>query len=187
MEPNQIAQSNQGHLEIVPIGPVDRMAISILAANLQAIMGLNTDIGGEQPQPEYAYLPGRSQYDADKIINILAAAEDDTRFKLGVTQYDLCTPILTYVFGESQLGGKVALISLYRLKDPDMDRAYLRSVKIGIHEVGHLMGIGHCREPDCLMRFSSNLEKLDRLPLKLCNACEYEVVRHVRALSKPKA
>ena len=134
---------------------MDELAVSVVAANLQAVMGLNSDIRPSQPKPEYAYRHGRLQYDAAEIINTLASVAGKVPLTLGVTRYDLCTPILTFVYGESQLGGKAALISLYRITDEKTDVTCTRAAKIGLHEVGHMLGIGHCRTarlPDGLLR-----------------------------------
>jgi archaemetzincin len=40
----------------------------------------------------------------------------DSRRVLGVTAVDLYIPILTFVFGESQIGGPCGLVSAYRLR-----------------------------------------------------------------------
>jgi len=172
--------ADQALVDIILLGHVDETAVSIIAANLQAVMGLNTRIQPVLDKPDYAYLPGRRQYDAAKILSALADIADETPFKLGLTEYDLCTPILTFVYGESQLGGKAAVISLQRLSDQDLQLTYLRATKISLHEVGHLLGIGHCWQPDCLMHFSSNLEKLDSLNPRFCAACEYEIGRRLK-------
>jgi archaemetzincin len=172
--------SNESHLDVIPLGRVDELAVSVVAANVQTVIGLNADTLPPFPDPEYAYLPHRAQYTAGKILKVLEEHAGGARFKLGVGQFDLCTPILEFVFGESQLGGKAAVISLYRLGDNDPGRMYLRAAKIGLHETGHLLGIGHCRTPDCLMNFSNNIEKLDTLPLRFCGACEYEIARILR-------
>jgi len=162
------------------VGSVDALAVSIVAANLQTVIGVNADARAPLPEPDYAFLPGRRQYTAGKILTTLESLTDSARFRLGVTQVDLCTPILGFVYGESQLGGKAAVISLYRLADQNLERMYLRAAKIGLHETGHLLGIGHCRTPDCLMNFASNLAKLDIIPLRFCSACEYEVARSLK-------
>jgi archaemetzincin len=173
---------DRAHLNIVPLGVVDELAVSVVAAHLQAVMGLNTDVRPRQPKPEYAYQHGRRQYDAAKIINALATDAAGESLTLGVTRYDICTPILTFVFGESQLGGHAALISLYRIADEKKEVTCTRAAKIGLHEVGHLLGVGHCRTPDCLMCFSANLEILDQLPLWFCDACTVEISRRLRHL-----
>jgi len=175
-------KKDRAHLNIVPLGAVDELPVSVVAANLQAVMGLNTDVRPRLPKPEYAYQHGRRQYDAVKIINALVSVADTKSLTLGVTRYDICTSILTFVFGESQLGGKAALISLYRITDEKKEVTCTRAAKIGLHEVGHLLGVGHCRTSDCLMCFSANLEKLDQLQLWFCEACMYEISRRLRHL-----
>ena len=169
-------------IELIPLGRVDQLAASIIGANLQAVFGLNTDVLASRPEPEYAFIPQRQQFDALKIIKELSLETDGALFKLGVTELDICTPILTFVYGESQLGGNIALISLKRLQGAGSELAYERAAKIGVHEVGHILGLEHCWEVRCLMHFSRNLEQLDSLPLQFCSACEFEATRRIRAL-----
>lgn len=170
------------HLEIIPMGRVDEMVVSVVAANLQAILGLDTRIQQIRPEPTHAFLPRRGQYEAGKILHQLAAVPDGGKFKLGMVNVDIYTPILTFVYGESQLGGKAALISTFRIQSQDSQKTYNRAAKIGVHEVGHLLGIVHCMAPDCLMGFSNSLAKLDSLPLRFCQACEYEARRSLKHL-----
>lgn len=170
------------HVDLFPLGKMDMTAVSVVAANLQAVLGLNTRIHQVQPEPDYAFLPRRGQYEAGKIINTLAAIPGQAQFRLAVVGVDIYTPILTFVFGESQLGGKAAVVSLFRVQSKNREKTYNRSAKIAIHEIGHLLGIVHCQGMDCLMRFSNSLEKLDDLPLRFCPACEYEARRRLRHL-----
>jgi archaemetzincin len=76
----------------------------------------------------------------------------------------------------------VALISLHRITDEREERTFGRAAKIGLHEVGHLLGIGHCRSAGCVMHFSDNLEKVDRMELRFCSACDVERSRRLRLL-----
>lgn len=168
---------NESHVEIIPVGDVDDLVVSVVAAHLQAVMGLNADVCPACGDPLYAYLPLRDQYAAGKIISMIESLPGRAEFKLGIVQVDLCTPILKFVFGESQLGGHVAVISICRLQHRSPNHLYSRVAKIGLHETGHLLGLGHCRSQNCLMAFASALEKLDTLPVRFCSACRYEIVR----------
>jgi archaemetzincin len=168
------------------MGSLDLMTLSVIAANVQAVLGLNTKILPPFPDPEYAFLPRRGQYEAGKILKALSASSDSVPFQLAVVAVDIYTPILTYVFGESQLGGEAAVISLFRLQSKNREEAFNRAAKIAIHEIGHLLGIIHCEAADCLMGFSKDLSKLDDRPLRFCPACEYEAGRRLSyILSKP--
>jgi archaemetzincin len=174
----QLRQAAQ--LDLIPFDKVDPLAVSIVGANIQAVLGLFTEIQPARSKPDFAFMPVRNQFDASKILKSLAAETGGAPLKLGLTQSDLSIPILTYVFGESQLGGKAAVISLHRLFNIDRQIVYQRAAKIAVHEVGHLLGLEHCWEADCLMRFSKQLEQLDRLPLRFCATCEYEISRRLR-------
>jgi len=169
-------------MDILPLGPMDPLAVSIVAANLQAIVGLNTDVLLPRPDPQYAYIPQRKQYDAIKIVKEISAESRGAPLKLGITEVDVCTPILTFVFGESQLGGNAALISLHRIKGDSKEETYERAAKIGVHETGHIFGLEHCWEVRCLMHFSRDLEQLDALPLRFCPTCNFEISRRIQSL-----
>lgn len=170
-------------VDLIPLGQVDPLAVSVAAAHIQTLTALPTDIRPRRMLPEEAFLPTRRQYDATRLIKQMAGERSGAPFKVAVMDRDLCVPILTYVYGESQLGGQVAVVSFFRLRHPDRHLGFERMAKISLHEVGHLMGLEHCRAVDCLMRFSKDLAQLDALPLQFCRACRYEVERRVAALA----
>ena len=82
--------------------------------------------------------------------------------------------------GDLARGGQAAVVSLHRLFDIDRQVVYLRAAKIGVHEVGHLLGLEHCWQAGCLMRFSKQLEQLDRLALGFCDSCVFEIARRLK-------
>lgn len=181
MKPRRQPDIQKAVLDLIPLGMVDPLAVSVVGANIQAILGINTRIREDQAHPDEAFIATRNQLDASKILKLLSGKKG-APFKLGIVQGDLCLPILTYVFGEAQLGGESAVISLFRLYGAGQEIMYNRAAKIGIHEAGHLIGLTHCRTVDCLMRFSKQLEQLDRLPMHFCSACEYEISRRINRM-----
>ncbi len=91
---------------------------------------------------------------------------------LGVTDVDLFIPVLTFVFGEAQLGGRAAIVSLARLTeaaDPSSLAARLR--KEAVHEMGHTFGLVHCAAPACVMSRSPGLRAVDLKEDRLCADC----------------
>lgn len=177
LQPSPIDIANDALIDLIPYGEIDPLALSVVAANLQAVVGLPTRIRPSRSHPDEAFIATRYQFDAVKIVTALGCEKEGALFRMGVIQRDLCVPILTYVYGESQLGGHAAVISLHRLHHIDRKITCSRGAKIAIHEAGHLLGLEHCREPGCLMRFSKQLDQLDLLPMRFCSACEYEIAR----------
>ncbi len=128
-------------------------------------------------RPEYAYNVTRCQYDSRPILKrLIQYCKDDTKL-LGVTQVDLYVPILKYIFGLAQVGGGCSLISLHRLcpefYDQPSDPALLleRAEKTAMHELGHALGLTHCRELHCVMYSSTSIENTDFKNPDFCPTC----------------
>ena len=164
--------------EIIPLGLVDETAVSVIAANIQAILGLPSDVLPAWPDPRYALIPTRHQYNALPILKALNENAPPSALRLGVTAGDICLPILTYVFGEAQVGGKAAVVSVHRLREggggkpAPRSTMYERVAKVAVHETAHMLGLKHCREPECLMNFSAGVRQIDLLALRFCLGCD---------------
>lgn len=181
----ELPKAKRLHVEVIPLGPVDEVAVSVVAANIQTFIGLAVDVAPPWPEPAYALIPVRGQYNALPILKALGESiETDTR-RLGVLGGDLCLPILTYVFGEAQMNGRAAVVSLRRLKhsrDGQRAPSHLlleRLAKVAVHEMSHVLGLTHCRTPHCLMSFSLGLDQLDALNLGFCPDCARLIARSV--------
>lgn len=164
-------------VRVAPLGIVDDIAVSVVAANIQMMFGLPVDIEPTQSCPEHTILQARCQYDAAGLIDFLAAGQGNHAMRLGVTAEDIALPFLTYVYGEAGIGGNAGVISTCRLeksrKGPDVKKSkvYERAAKVAVHETGHLLGLLHCGRPECVMSFSAGLGRLDELPLTFCSRC----------------
>jgi archaemetzincin len=91
---------------------------------------------------------------------------------LGVTDVDLFIPVLTFVFGEAQLGGRAAIVSLARLTEAaDPAKLAARFVKEAVHELGHTFGLVHCASAACVMSRSPGLTAVDLKRDRLCADC----------------
>jgi archaemetzincin len=184
----QPPQNKAAQVEVIPLGPVNQVACAVAAANLQAIMELNCRVEPGIPLDAEAYLAVRRQYNAEKLLMTLGQGLPPRCLRLGITASDLCLPILSYVYGQAMVGGRSALVSLHRLggeaKGAPVSREvlYERLAKVACHETAHALGLAHCREPGCLMRFSAGLTNLDALDLHFCRTCRLEMVRLRREL-----
>lgn len=85
-----------------------------------------------------------------------------------------------FVFGQADLRQRVGVWSLYRYGDPTAGEEeytlYLRrTLKVAVHETGHMLGILHCTAYECGMNGSNHRAELDRNQLVFCPQCAAKV------------
>ncbi|HEX6851364.1 MAG TPA: archaemetzincin family Zn-dependent metalloprotease [Candidatus Polarisedimenticolaceae bacterium] len=126
--------------------------------------------------PEVAFDAGRGQYNSRVLLAHLLHAAPHTRV-LGVAGVDLFVPVLTFVLGEAQLGGRAAIVSIHRLRNepyglPEDPTLLLdRLVKEAVHEIGHNFGLLHCPMTRCVMSSSAGVEEVDLKSERFCDRC----------------
>jgi archaemetzincin len=127
---------------------------------------------------------GRRQYHSTAILRAMTALAPDPRIRLiGVTELDLFVPVLTFVFGEAQLGGNCGLVSLHRLREeyyglqPDPAKLAERLLKEALHELGHTFGLRHCPNWQCAMASTHAVERLDLKEARYCAGCRLAITR----------
>jgi predicted Zn-dependent protease len=108
-------------LRLLPIGQPDGQ-LQELEPALARIFRVRCQVLPQALDPEFAFHGERQQYHSSEILQRMrASCSQDTWRLLGVTGVDLYIPILTYVFGEAQVGGPCAVVSLHRLRQQFMD------------------------------------------------------------------
>ncbi|MFQ6096010.1 MAG: archaemetzincin family Zn-dependent metalloprotease [Candidatus Bathyarchaeia archaeon] len=184
--------SSKLKIMILPVGQVDMDTLNTIRNGLaSAIPESACDITKDGLQiPEGAYNPIRHQYKSGIILAAVYgyAERSDAKRVLGVTNVDLYVPKLNFVFGEAQYLGKAALISLHRLRpefygqQPNLALFKERAVKEAIHEIGHTLGLGHCRDPLCIMFFSNSILDTDRKRPVFCRSCHPLLLRRLESV-----
>jgi archaemetzincin len=125
-----------------------------------------------------AYDSSRKQTNSTALlVQILNRSAAPSRKSIAIVEVDLFIPILTFVFGEAQLGGPAAIVSAHRLCNgfyglPN-DKAVMidRLEKEIIHELGHTFGLYHCHQFECVMRSSTYVEEIDMKRASPCGDC----------------
>lgn len=149
-----------------------------LAAELARLFQVSCHVHEEPFFADFAYDPRRGQYYSTALLQRMQLLGGDPQTAwLGVTGLDLFIPILTYLFGEAQLGGRCAIVSLHRLREefyglprnPNLLRE--RLVKESVHELGHVLGLRHCLDWRCVMASTHDVERLDLKGEEYCPAC----------------
>ncbi len=114
----------------------------------------------------------RRQHSSRDVLRWLAAMRPAQATRImGLTDVDLFMPVLTFVFGEAQLNGPAAVVSLARLSDRSASRTIDRAAKECLHELGHTYGLTHCDDEACVMRRSPGVLAIDEKGSTLCPAC----------------
>ena len=156
-----------------PLGLVDPLVLEFLQKKLSKIFGeCSVLLPGKIPIE--AYNPMRRQYNSTVILRSLSSECD---IVLGITDVDIFAGRMNFVFGEAELGGSRAIISLTRLK-PEMygmrngELLKLRALKEAMHEIGHVLGLEHCQNPKCVMYFSNWMDDTDRKENRFCDKCK---------------
>ncbi|MCW4020950.1 MAG: archaemetzincin family Zn-dependent metalloprotease [Candidatus Bathyarchaeota archaeon] len=177
---------------ILPVGEVEGRVLGAVRDELPKVFPGSLCCVSEDvlEVPREAYNASRRQYVSTRILSDVlsyakkvGAAGDGVYRVLGVVDVDLYVPGLNFVFGEAWCPGKAALISLFRLR-PEFygaasdERLFIeRAVKEAVHEVGHTLGLRHCGNPACGMRFSLHIEMTDRKRAGFCKTCRQKAER----------
>jgi len=81
------------------------------------------------------------------------------------------------VFEQASLSRGVGVWSLHRMGDPEVEpRTFLRrTLKIAVHEAGHMLGIWHCTQFECGMNGANHQAEADGQPIWICPEDEMKI------------
>ena len=176
----------KNRIALLPVGDFDRRLAQRLCAPLAAEFASECSLLPQSVDPQAAFHPERAQYHSTELLAAFQpfAANGNWRV-VGLAAVDLYIPILTFVFGEAQMGGPCAVVSSYRLRQEcyglaaDPELLFVRTLKEAVHELGHTVGLTHCDDYECAMASSHSVEWIDLKGTKLCGHC--------RSVAKPQA
>jgi archaemetzincin len=170
-------------LQLISIGDLDGVVLEGLAVELANHFALPCEVLQHSIDPTFAFHGERRQYHSSKLLAEIGQFVTSHTWRiLGVTGNDLYIPILTFVFGEAQMGGPASVVSYYRLRQEfyglpgDGDLLRERLLKEAVHELGHTLDLTHCEDYRCAMSASHSVELIDLKENAFCGACADRVL-----------
>lgn len=165
-------------IHLLPVGDTDRRLVDQLARALHETLRMPVRVASATVPLEQFFDPARGQYNSTAILlHLKGRLTTGVDKYLVVVQEDLFMPILTYVFGEAELGGNLAVASYHRLQNevyglpPNPSLLLERLTKEALHELGHTFGLVHCHSLQCVMHTSMGVEEVDLKGGDFCNEC----------------
>ena len=168
-------------VHLLPVGDVNAAALEALGKAIPRYFQVSCEVLPTILDPSPAYHAERQQHHSSEILQHMQKFVGPASWRvLGVTSVDLYIPILKYVFGEAQVDGPCAVISLYRLRQefyglaPDETLLRQRLLKEAVHELGHTFGLRHCQDYRCAMASAHAVEWIDLREAAPCAACRVQ-------------
>lgn len=175
---------------IIGFEGVDRGILESIQRGIEEVLGEGACrvLDGMLRIPDEAYNRIRGQYASEPLLEVISEYVMESGGKdcilLGVTDVDIYAPGMNYIFGLAQCPGRAAVISLFRLRPefygegPDRNLFLERAVKEAIHEIGHVLGLKHCKNQFCVMYFSLHIGMTDRKSNFFCEKC-LRKIKHI--------
>lgn len=162
-------------LELVCVGAVPPALMREVAGRLRELLSQPVDLLPMEIDGRPAMDLLRRQYSATGMLDLLKHPAPRPHVKrVGITSLDLFLPVFTHLFGYAQMGGSVAVVSTFRIAPENGAEPGLlldRIVKEVLHEIGHTVGLVHCRAPWCVMHPSRWPEEIDLKDAAFCSPC----------------
>ena len=169
---------------IQPMGSTGLEEVVEAASKIEAVFPINVSINvvtWRIPPPLNAYNFEKMQYNAEAVAerlhkyykNMLKPGEV---LVVGVVDGDGYVEGLNFVFGLALPRLGVAVVFTKRLEGP-RPIFIERLAKEIVHEMGHLLGLSHCNNEKCVMRFSNTLAEVDYKNLMFCETCTLKLVK----------
>lgn len=184
-------QDHKKTIYIQPIGDftdLQKKQISLTREYLNAYFQLETKVLPALSNSIFPKSVRRSSKGTEQILAgyvldsvLIHRKPKDAVVLMGITERDLFPrPEWNYVFGLASYQDGVGVTSMYRfsdgyLTDSNFNKSLERLIKISSHEIGHMFGISHCLNANCVMNGTNSLAETDSHFARACSLCQQKL------------
>ncbi|MEZ0248037.1 MAG: archaemetzincin family Zn-dependent metalloprotease [Thermoproteus sp.] len=155
---------------------IGQSVVEVVASSFRGLVEVRAERVDLTPLKAQALDASRMQIRADRLLELLGPTGAGRQRRVYVVDADGYVPGLNFVFGAAY--GDKAVVFTKRL-DPSSPLFDIRLAKEIIHELGHTLGLGHCRNPRCIMYFSNTIIDTDLKGPGFCDKCFEKLRRSV--------
>ncbi len=180
---------------ILPFSSIPDSEVDSVKNSIQKMYDFEVVVLDRENLPKMAYTEIRyPRYRADSLLKWLTDNRSNavdivlglTNQDISITKYkngsnEIKAPSWQYrdfgIFGLGRVNGSACVVSSYRLhKNIDDKTFYKRLCRISCHEIGHVLGLRHCPEPNCLMNDANeSISTIDNSTGNLCEDCKDQI------------
>lgn len=165
-------------MEVYTFEYVEGDVLESVVETVSKALGFEVRIAGLLTLPEEILDNSRGQYLAEAATRLLAYRKSRWSIGLLLADVDAYVPGLNFVFGLAIPELRAASVFIKRLRLWTDRRNYVvRVVKEVLHELGHVLGLKHCRNIECVMSFSNSVVEVDRKHGRFCRSCAHTLSR----------
>ena len=135
----------------------------------------------------FAFDAARRQFNSILLLKDVVGRRPPGAFRvLGIGGGDLFLPMLSFVFGQAQVDGRAAVVSVARLRQEfyglpsNRDLLLARFRKEVLHELGHTLSLLHCTDSKCVMSLATSIWHVDAKADRFCASCRHVIDEKLR-------
>ena len=140
--------------------------------------------------PLESYVEERKQYSAEAFLPLAERLQTEAGsfVSMVLTDVDVFAKFTNYVFGLADMVHRVAVVSSHRIHPSFWGMKETKEFfeeqwgKVVTHEFGHTLGMLHCENWDCVMRYSNSPAELHRKGKDFCGKCMGELKRIIEKM-----
>ena len=191
--PAWAAVPNSRRLVLQPLGPAMPAAdVEFVKRSLLAFYDFDLSIATPQALPQKAFYAPRQRYRAEKLLDFLQTLiPEGVERIIGLTAADISTTkgaVADWgIMGLATIEGRVSVLSSFRCrrKVKNAEHATIRLGKVAVHEMGHSLGLDHCKTHGCIMHDGEGSALTVDTEYDLCSRCRAALARDQRLAKSP--